>query len=151
MGTTYHVQATIEHLLKLSDEELSVMFNMDGEEARTELKERAAAGEILIGSDNCIGFDPVKGCPGHKNNKVKMEVGKIYYLSFGGTEIVGRYKGDEVCHHLFYDYLHQWAGYETYRYGDKLYTVKHGIEEIREATQTEKQALLRKSIEFNTI
>jgi hypothetical protein len=151
MGT-HHVHASIEACLRCSDDELSEMFSMDGQEARKSLLERQANGELLIGSGDCEGFDPKKGCPGHEENKVKMEVGKIYFLSFGGTEIVGRYKGDDdFCHHLFYDYLHQWAGFETYRYGDSVYTVRTGITEIREATQTEKQALLRKSIEHNTI
>lgn len=84
-------------------------------------------------------------------NKLEMQPGKIYYLSYGGTEIVGRYKGEDTCNYLFYDYLHQWAGYENFQYGDCLCCVKHGIEEIREATQTEKQSLLRRSIEHNTI
>lgn len=82
---------------------------------------------------------------------IEMQPGKIYYLSYGGTEIVGRYKGENTCSYLFYDYLHQWAGFETFRFNEQLYCVKSGIIEIREATQTEKQALLRKSIEFNTI
>jgi len=87
-----------------------------------------------------------------KELKFQMEVGKIYFIRFGGSEIVGRYKGDDdFCHHLFYDYLHQWAGFETYRHGPGAYTVRSGIDEIREATQTEKQALLRHSIEHNTI
>jgi hypothetical protein len=83
-------------------------------------------------------------------SKVKMEPGKIYFISYGGTEIVGRYKGEDgVTMHLFYDHLHQWNGYENfYREG---YCVHTGIVEIREATQTEKQALLRHSIANNTI
>lgn len=86
-----------------------------------------------------------------KDNVIEMQPGKIYYLSYGGTEIVGRYKGDDVCNYFFYDYLHQWAGFETFRHGDSLYCVKSGLVEIREATQTEKQALIRKSIECNSI
>ena len=80
-----------------------------------------------------------------------MEQGKIYFISYGGTEIVGRYKCDEGSNYLFYDYLHQWAGFETFRYCEGLYSVKSGVIEIREATQTEKWALLKKSIEHNTI
>lgn len=83
-------------------------------------------------------------------SKIEMQVGKIYYISFGGTEIVGRYKGEDTCHFLFYDYLHQWAGYETF-HSNGAYTVRTGITEIREATKTEKQALLRHSIANNTI
>lgn len=84
-------------------------------------------------------------------SSIEMKPGKIYYVSYGGTEIVGRYKGQEVCNYLWYDYLHQWAGFESFRYGDNLYSVTSGVEEIREATQTEKQALLRYSIQHNTI
>jgi len=80
-----------------------------------------------------------------------MKPGKIYFLSYGGTEVVGRYKRDDTCNYFFYDYLHQWAGFENFHHGDSLYCVKSGISEIREATQTEKQALLRKSIEHNSI
>lgn len=79
-----------------------------------------------------------------------MQPGKIYFLSFAGTEVVGRYKGEDVCNYFFHDYLHQWAGHETF-HGQAAYTVKHGITEMREATQTEKQALLRHSIANNTI
>ncbi len=148
---THHVHATIASLLQRSDDDLAGFFEMSGSEVRKQLEERAAKGELLIGSKGCKGFDPIKGCPGHEHKKVIMEPGKIYYISFGGTEIVGRYKGDDVCNYFFYDYLHQWAGRENYHHGKGTYTVKHGIEEIREATQTEKQALLRKSIEYNTI
>lgn len=84
-------------------------------------------------------------------NKIKMQPGKIYYLSYGGTEIVGRYKGEDTCNYLFYDYLHQWAGFEQFHHGQGLYCVRTGIEEIREATQTEKQSLLRFSIAHNSI
>jgi hypothetical protein len=148
---THHVHATIEHLLKLSDEELGKMFDMNGAEARKQLEERAAKGELLIGSEHCVGFDPVKGCPGHEEKKIKMQPGKIYYVNYGGMEIVGRYKDTDVCNHLWYDYLKNWSGFESYYYNNNLYTVKHGITEIREATMTEKQALLRKSLEYNTI
>lgn len=50
-----------------------------------------------------------------KDNIIEMKPGKIYYLSYGGTEVVGRYKGDDACNYFFYDYLHQWAGYEPFR------------------------------------
>jgi hypothetical protein len=79
-----------------------------------------------------------------------MEVGKIYFVDFGGTQILGRYKGDDVCNYFFYDYLHYWAGHESYR-SNKPYTVKHGIELIREASAAEKHTLLKFSIEHNTI
>lgn len=81
--------------------------------------------------------------------KFKMNPGKIYFLKFGSTEVVGRYKSSDVTQHYFYDCLHQWSGFESFR--EDTYTVKHGIDEIREATQTEKQSLLRQSIANNTI
>ena len=83
-------------------------------------------------------------------DKIEMQPGKIYFISFGGTEVVGRFKSEDTCHYYFYDYLHQWAGHETF-HGNAAYTVRHGITELREATQTEKQALLRQSIKHNTI
>jgi hypothetical protein len=85
------------------------------------------------------------------HSKIEMQAGKIYFLKYGGTEIVGRFKEEDVCNYYWYDYLHQWAGYETFRQCAGLHSVKHGVDEMREATQTEKQALLRKSIEHNSI
>jgi hypothetical protein len=43
---------------------------MDGQEARKDLLQRQAEGELLVGSENCEGFDPRRGCPGHE---VKQE------------------------------------------------------------------------------
>lgn len=79
-----------------------------------------------------------------------MDQGKIYYISFGGTEIVGRYKKSDTCNYFFEAYLHYWAGHESFMKNNP-YCVKHGIEEIRRATQTEKMALLRFEIEHQTI
>lgn len=69
MSTIHHVQASIDGLLKLSDKKLSDMFEMSASEIRNELKERKANGEIYVGSADCEGFDPVKGCPGHETNE----------------------------------------------------------------------------------
>lgn len=80
-----------------------------------------------------------------------MEPGKIYFLSYGGTEIVGRYKGSDVCNHYFVDLLHYWAGYESYRHGGNDFCVKSGLKQIRTATQAEKWSLLRFSVEHNMI
>lgn len=80
-----------------------------------------------------------------------MEQGKIYFLDFGGnTQIVGRYKDSDSCNHNFYDLLHYWNGYESFKY-NKEYCVKHGIEEIRRATKAEKHALIRFEIEHDCI
>jgi len=65
MRTTYHVQMSIEGLLRQSNYKLGKLFDRHGPSVRTELKNRLANGEKLIGSDRCDGFDPVTGCPGH--------------------------------------------------------------------------------------
>lgn len=65
MGTTYHVQMSIDGVLALSDKKLSKLFNGDGKQIRKQLKERYSKGERLIGAEGCEGFDPIKGCPGH--------------------------------------------------------------------------------------
>jgi hypothetical protein len=80
--------------------------------------------------------------------KKEMEPGKIYFLRFSGVEIVGRFKNEDVVHYYFYDCLHNWSGYESFRID--TYTVKN-VDEIREATDTEKQSLLRQSISNKTI
>lgn len=64
---THHVQASIEGLLDLTNAQLSKMFDRHGPTIRKELKDRLAKGEKLIGSENCEGFDPVTGCPGHED------------------------------------------------------------------------------------
>lgn len=65
---TYHVQMSIEGALDLSDKKLGILFNGDGAKIRAELRERFSKGEKLIGAEDCEGFDPVNGCPGHKDN-----------------------------------------------------------------------------------
>jgi len=62
-----HISITINRVLEFSDEELSELFEGNGSEIRTELLERKAKGELKIGSENCEGFDPINGCPGHEN------------------------------------------------------------------------------------
>ena len=81
---------------------------------------------------------------------MEMEQGKIYWVSFGGTQILGRFKESDVCHHFFESYLHYWAGSEDFR-KNQPYCVKNGIEEIRRATPAEKHALLKFEIEHETI
>lgn len=81
---------------------------------------------------------------------MEMEQGKIYYISFGGTQVIGRYIESDVCNHWFYCQLHYWAGHEIFHSG-KTYCVKHGIEEIRRASPAEKHALLKFEIEHETI
>lgn len=77
--------------------------------------------------------------------------GKIYFLDYGSnTQILGRYKDSDFSNHNFYDLLHYWNGYETFRNG-KQYCVKSGIEQLREATKPEKHCLVRFEIENNCI
>lgn len=86
-----------------------------------------------------------------EKEKIKMEQGKIYFISYGGnTQILGRYEKSDICQHFFYDLLHYWNGFESFRYGGQ-YCVTSGIEEIRPASQAEKMALVRFEIEHNCI
>lgn len=82
-------------------------------------------------------------------NNIEMELGKIYFISFGGTQLIGRYKGSDTCNHLFNAYLHYWAGHENFH--SDSYCVKSGIEEIRRASPSEKHTLLRFEIDNETI
>ena len=61
-----HVTCNIEFLLEKDNEWLGIIFEGDGAEIRKELEERKANGEKLIPSENCEGFNPVTGCPGHE-------------------------------------------------------------------------------------
>lgn len=68
--TTRHMKASIEGLLLLSNQKLARLTGMDGKAARKELRERKNKGEKYIPcSDECEGFDPVTGCPGHEDNE----------------------------------------------------------------------------------
>ena len=83
---------------------------------------------------------------------IQMEQGKIYFISFGSTQLVVRYKGDDACNYIFYDYLHYWNGFETFHKREEVnYCVKNGIEEIRVATLPEKHALIKFELEHNCI
>lgn len=77
----------------------------------------------------------------------ELEQGKIYYLDYGSnTQIIGRYKNSDVCEHFFYDLLHYWNGFETFRKGNQ-YCVKSGIENIRRASKAEIHNLIKHEIE----
>ena len=58
----FHLQSSIQGLLGLTDRKLQALFEMNGKEARKELKERLAKGELYIPSSNCNHFDPRTGC-----------------------------------------------------------------------------------------
>lgn len=84
---------------------------------------------------------------------VEMEQGKIYFISFGSsTQLIVRFKDSDACNYNFYDHLHYWNSFENFHNRTaQNYCVKHGIEEIREATLAEKHALLKFEIEHNCI
>lgn len=82
--------------------------------------------------------------------EIVLEQGKIYYLDYGNTQIVGRYKDSDVCNHNFYDLLHYWNGHETFR-KSKEYCVKNGIEIIRKASKSEIHHLIKHEIEHGCI
>lgn len=74
--------------------------------------------------------------------KITMEVAKIYFISFAGnTQLVVRFKDEDVCNYNFFSHVHYWNGYEQYK--GEGYCVKHGITEIREATKAEQYTLFR--------
>jgi len=80
-----------------------------------------------------------------------LEQGKIYYLGYGNnTQIIGRFKDTDVCQHNFYDLLHYWNGYESFRHTNQ-YCVKNGIEIIRRASMSEIQNLVDHEIEYGCI
>jgi len=77
--------------------------------------------------------------------------GRIYYIDYGSnTQIIGRYKDSDFMNHNFYDLLHYWNGYETFR-SSKQYCVKSGIENLRRASKSEKHNLIQKEIEYDCI
>lgn len=84
-------------------------------------------------------------------SEIIMQEGKIYHLSYGGnTQIVGRYKQSGACDHHFYDLLHYWNGFETFRQGGQP-CLKSGIDSIRRASKSEIHALIRHEIENDCI
>jgi hypothetical protein len=81
----------------------------------------------------------------------ELEQGKIYYLDYGSnTQIVGRYKDTDTTQYNFYDLLHYWNGYESFRKGNQ-YCVKSGIENIRKASKSEIHNLVKHEIENDCI
>ncbi len=86
-----------------------------------------------------------------QKQELVLEQGKIYYLDYGNnTQIIGRYKGSDACQHFFYDLLHYWNGFESFRCGNE-YCVKSGIENIRRASKSEIHSLIRHEIENDCI
>jgi hypothetical protein len=83
----------------------------------------------------------------------KLEQGKIYYLDYGtNTQIVGRYKHTEGTAHHFYDLLHYWNGYETFRHASPACVTNiNGIENLRRASKAEIHNLVKNEIEHGCI
>ena len=61
----YHISTRINSILLKSDDSLQQLFGINGTQVRKDLEKRLSNGELLINSDNCIGFCPITGCPGH--------------------------------------------------------------------------------------
>lgn len=81
-----------------------------------------------------------------------MEQGKIYYLDYGGnTQIVGRFKEDSTTQYFFYDLLHYWNGYESFRKGPNEYCIHTGVENIRRASKSEIHNLVKHEIDNDCI
>lgn len=76
------------------------------------------------------------------NSKTEMVSGQIYFISFGGnTQLIVRYKDQDACNYNFFSCVHYWNSYESFNKSD--YCVKHGIDQIREATKAEQYTLFR--------
>lgn len=73
MKTTHHLVMGIAKVLQWDNKQLEEFFKLPGTEVRKELEQRREAEEIYIGSQNCEGFDPVKGCPGHVTDSTNKQ------------------------------------------------------------------------------
>jgi hypothetical protein len=83
-------------------------------------------------------------------DKIEFIPGAIYFISYGQTQIIGRYDSSDTCNYIFNDLIHYWNGYESFRSGNNP-CVKSGIVEIRRANLPEKHILIRFQIEHETI
>ena len=85
------------------------------------------------------------------DEKLVLQIGKIYYLDYGNnTQIVGRFEYEDDSKYYFYDILHYWNGYESFRHTDQ-YCVKSGIENIRRSSKSEIHNLIKHEIENDCI
>jgi hypothetical protein len=62
---THCLHMRIDVLLSRSDTEITELLGMPAIDARHCLEEMKAVGHAYIPSEDCDGFDPVRGCPGH--------------------------------------------------------------------------------------
>lgn len=59
----WHLQTSIEGLMRLKDKKLGKIFDMNGQEVRKELQSLLDKGHKLLKSEGCEHFDPYeKGC-----------------------------------------------------------------------------------------
>ncbi len=106
--------------------------------------------EALAKSFNCGVEWQVCQTPGRVAN-IEMIPGKYYFISFGDqTQLVVRFRENQVTTYNFYDCLHYWNRHESYR-NNNAYCVHSGIIELRPATLPEKNALINKEIEHGDI
>ena len=80
---------------------------------------------------------------------IQLKIGKIYMFDYGGTQVIGKFLKENCTQYDLFDCLHYWSGFENFR--KNTYCVKHGIENIREASDSEKMNLIRFEIEHNCI
>lgn len=80
----------------------------------------------------------------------ELEIGKIYFISYGeNTQVVGMVKQVESLRIILSFYHHYWNGFESLK--RESYVVTSGIESIREASKSEKHNLLKSAIEYNLV
>lgn len=76
----------------------------------------------------------------------KLEQGKIYFIAYGeNTQVLARFKEIELRNLVFFDHLHYWNGFESFRKGG--HSVMSGITELRRATKPEIHAIVRHEID----
>jgi len=79
----------------------------------------------------------------------QMQTGNMYRITFPGTELICRYKESCTTEHRFFSHLHYWNGFEKYLSGG--YCVQAGIENIRDASGSEKHNLFRFEVEAGDV
>ena len=80
----------------------------------------------------------------------EMVVGKIYFIDYGQTQIIGRFLKNTTTEFVFFDLLHYWNGYESFRYGNQR-CIHSGIESMRDASHFEKMNLVRFELRYECI
>jgi hypothetical protein len=82
----------------------------------------------------------------------ELEPGRIYFIAYGAnTNLVVRYKKQDITQLYFFSELHYWNGSERFNGTGNAYSCRSGITEIREATKPEKHNLFRHETDSNTL